>query len=91
MIWSLLKIYVLMLCTISTVYNTFLLIVCVVGCCVQMEEIVFETKDAVDWSYRSEGVVNLVLAYSGSSPTFVSLISFSIPKMRLYIISSFWG
>ncbi|VYS49438.1 unnamed protein product [Arabidopsis thaliana] len=23
-----------------------------------MEEIVFETKDAVDWSYRSEGVVN---------------------------------
>ncbi|KAG7649975.1 Inositol-pentakisphosphate 2-kinase, partial [Arabidopsis thaliana x Arabidopsis arenosa] len=80
-IWSLLKIYVLMLCTISTVYNTFLLIFCVVGCCVQMEEIVFETKDALDWSYRSEGVVNLVLAYSGSSPTFLGKVM-RIKKIR---------
>ncbi|KAG7592588.1 Inositol-pentakisphosphate 2-kinase [Arabidopsis thaliana x Arabidopsis arenosa] len=36
-----------------------------------MEEIVLEPKDAVDWSYRGEGAVNLVLAYTGSSPTFL--------------------
>ncbi|ESQ34585.1 hypothetical protein EUTSA_v10007647mg [Eutrema salsugineum] len=30
-----------------------------------------EPKDAVDWSYRGEGAVNLVLAYTGSSPTFL--------------------
>ncbi|XP_019083137.1 PREDICTED: inositol-pentakisphosphate 2-kinase [Camelina sativa] len=35
----------------------------------KMEEIVLEAKDAVDWSYRGEGAVNLVLAYTGSSPT----------------------
>ncbi|KAL1216267.1 Inositol-pentakisphosphate 2-kinase [Cardamine amara subsp. amara] len=34
-------------------------------------EIVLEPKDAVDWSYRGEGAVNLVLAYTGSSPTFL--------------------
>ncbi|XP_019090898.1 PREDICTED: inositol-pentakisphosphate 2-kinase-like [Camelina sativa] len=36
-----------------------------------MEEIVLKPKDAVDWSYRGEGAVNLVLAYIGSSPTFL--------------------
>ncbi|KAG7655156.1 Inositol-pentakisphosphate 2-kinase [Arabidopsis suecica] len=36
-----------------------------------MEEIVLEPKDAVDWSYRGEGAVNLVLAYTGSSPSFL--------------------
>ncbi|CAL9238247.1 unnamed protein product [Arabidopsis halleri] len=44
------------------------------GVWVQMEEIVLETKDAVDWSYRGEGVVNLVLAYTGSSPTFMGKV-----------------
>ncbi|EOA39368.1 hypothetical protein CARUB_v10012434mg [Capsella rubella] len=39
-----------------------------------MEEIVLEPKDAVDWSYRGEGAVNLVLAYTGSSPTFLGKI-----------------
>ncbi|VYS49436.1 unnamed protein product [Arabidopsis thaliana] len=47
----------------------------------KMEEIVFETKDAVDWSYRSEGVVNLVLAYTGSSPTFLGKVM-RIKKIR---------
>lgn len=31
-------------------------------------ELILEEKDAGDWSYRGEGAVNLVLAYSGSSP-----------------------
>lgn len=43
-----------------------------VGVSIQME-IGLEPKDAVDWSYRGEGAVNLVLAYTGSSPSFVSL------------------
>ncbi|WZZ10787.1 hypothetical protein YC2023_096708 [Brassica napus] len=34
-------------------------------------EIGLEPKDAVDWSYRGEGAVNLVLAYTGSSPSFL--------------------
>ncbi|KAG5538483.1 hypothetical protein RHGRI_019157 [Rhododendron griersonianum] len=34
-------------------------------------EVVLELKDADDWIYRGEGDANLVLAYSGSSPTFV--------------------
>ncbi|KAL2892723.1 Inositol-pentakisphosphate 2-kinase [Bienertia sinuspersici] len=33
-------------------------------------ELILEEKDACDWSYRGEGAVNLVLAYSGSSPVF---------------------
>lgn len=28
-------------------------------------------EDAADWVYRGEGAVNLVLAYAGSSPSFV--------------------
>jgi len=53
-----------------------------------MEEIVLEPKDAVDWSYRGEGAVNLVLAYTGSSPSFVSLLFESVSQ-NLY--SSFFG
>ncbi|KAG5514922.1 hypothetical protein RHGRI_036087 [Rhododendron griersonianum] len=34
-------------------------------------EVVLERKDADDWIYRGEGATNLVLDYSGSSPTFV--------------------
>ncbi|KAG2318684.1 hypothetical protein Bca52824_011897 [Brassica carinata] len=34
-------------------------------------EIGLEPNDAVDWSYRGEGAVNLVLAYTGSSPSFL--------------------
>ncbi|KAG5538484.1 hypothetical protein RHGRI_019158 [Rhododendron griersonianum] len=37
----------------------------------QWMEVVLELKDADDWIYRGEGAANLVLAYSGSSPTFV--------------------
>lgn len=33
-------------------------------------ELMLEEKDASDWIYRGEGAVNLVLAYSGSSPAF---------------------
>ncbi|KAI8574622.1 hypothetical protein RHMOL_Rhmol01G0368400 [Rhododendron molle] len=36
-----------------------------------MEVIVLELKDVDDWIYRGEGAVNLFLAYSGSTPTFV--------------------
>lgn len=48
-------------------------------------EIVLEPKDAFDWSYRGEGAVNLVLAYTASSPTFVSLFHFS----SVFLISIF--
>jgi inositol-pentakisphosphate 2-kinase len=37
-----------------------------------MEEVILEEKDAADWVYRGEGAANLVLAYTGSSPSFVS-------------------
>ncbi|KAF7137566.1 hypothetical protein RHSIM_Rhsim07G0021400 [Rhododendron simsii] len=37
-------------------------------------EVVLELKDADDWIYRGEGAANLVLAYSGSSPTFVGKV-----------------
>lgn len=35
-------------------------------------EVKLEKKDAADWVYRGEGAANLVLAYAGSSPLFVS-------------------
>ncbi|KAG5538485.1 hypothetical protein RHGRI_019159 [Rhododendron griersonianum] len=37
-------------------------------------EVVLEQKDGDDWIYRGEGAANLVLAYSGSSPTFVGKV-----------------
>lgn len=37
-----------------------------------MEKLILEEKDAVDWIYRGEGAANLILAYTGSSPAFVS-------------------
>ncbi|KAI8545211.1 hypothetical protein RHMOL_Rhmol07G0023800 [Rhododendron molle] len=37
-------------------------------------EVVLELKDADYWIYRGEGAANLVLAYSGSSPTFVGKV-----------------
>ncbi|CAO2835121.1 unnamed protein product [Amaranthus hypochondriacus] len=37
-------------------------------------ELILEEKDARDWTYRGEGAVNLVLAYSGSSPAFMGKI-----------------
>ncbi|XP_038898785.1 inositol-pentakisphosphate 2-kinase-like isoform X1 [Benincasa hispida] len=37
-------------------------------------EIVLEQKDAADWTYRGEGAVNLVLAYTGSSPLFLGKV-----------------
>lgn len=36
--------------------------------------VLLEAKDAVDWIYRGEGAANLVLAYSGSSPSFVGKV-----------------
>lgn len=47
-----------------------------------------EPKDAFDWSYRGEGAVNLVLAYTGSSPTFVSLFPFPI-SITFYLLIVF--
>lgn len=43
--------------------------------CVQWMAEVLQAKDAVEWAYRGEGAVNLVLAYCGSSPNFVCFIS----------------
>ncbi|XP_065882022.1 inositol-pentakisphosphate 2-kinase-like [Euphorbia lathyris] len=37
-------------------------------------EVKLEQKDASDWVYRGEGAVNLVLAYSGSSPVFIGKV-----------------
>ncbi|XP_059634622.1 inositol-pentakisphosphate 2-kinase-like [Cornus florida] len=37
-------------------------------------EVILEQKDAGDWTYRGEGAANLVLAYTGSSPTFVGKV-----------------
>lgn len=34
-------------------------------------EVILREKDAGEWVYRGEGAANLVLAYTGSSPTFV--------------------
>ncbi|XVF36067.1 hypothetical protein REPUB_Repub19eG0026300 [Reevesia pubescens] len=39
-----------------------------------MEKVILEQKDAVDWVYRGEGAANLVLAYTGSSPTFIGKV-----------------
>ncbi|XP_019174826.1 PREDICTED: inositol-pentakisphosphate 2-kinase-like [Ipomoea nil] len=36
--------------------------------------VVLTAKDAKEWSYRGEGAVNLVLAYSGESPSFVGKV-----------------
>ena len=38
-------------------------------------EVKLERKDAADWSYRGEGAANIVLAYTGSSPAFVSSVT----------------
>ncbi|XP_021759941.1 inositol-pentakisphosphate 2-kinase-like isoform X1 [Chenopodium quinoa] len=43
-------------------------------------KVVLEKKDAGDWCYRGEGAINLVLAYSGSSPTFSGKI-IRVPKV----------
>ncbi|XP_031268995.1 inositol-pentakisphosphate 2-kinase-like isoform X2 [Pistacia vera] len=37
-------------------------------------EVIFDQKDAADWVYRGEGAVNLVLAYTGSSPAFIGKV-----------------
>ncbi|EPS63025.1 hypothetical protein M569_11760, partial [Genlisea aurea] len=36
--------------------------------------VVLTAKDAVEWAYRGEGAVNLVLAYCGNSPNFVGKV-----------------
>ena len=38
-------------------------------------EVKLERMDAADWSYRGEGAANIVLAYAGSSPAFVSSVT----------------
>ncbi|WCJ35219.1 Inositol-pentakisphosphate 2-kinase family protein [Euphorbia peplus] len=39
-----------------------------------MEVVKFELNHASDWEYRGEGAVNLVLAYTGSSPLFIGKV-----------------
>jgi len=34
-------------------------------------EVILQEEDAGKWVYRGEGAANLVLAYTGSFPTFV--------------------
>ncbi|KAL2504063.1 Inositol-pentakisphosphate 2-kinase family protein [Abeliophyllum distichum] len=36
--------------------------------------VVLQAKDAIEWAYRGEGAVNLILAYCGKSPDFVGKI-----------------
>lgn len=38
------------------------------------EKVVLEHEEAADWVYRGEGAANLVLAYTGSSPSFVGKV-----------------
>ncbi|XVE94663.1 hypothetical protein REPUB_Repub02eG0028100 [Reevesia pubescens] len=40
----------------------------------EMEKVILEQKDAIDWVYRGEGAANLVLAYTGSSPAFIGKV-----------------
>ncbi|XVF73787.1 hypothetical protein PTKIN_Ptkin13bG0010100 [Pterospermum kingtungense] len=51
-----------------------------------MEKVILEQKDAVDWVFRGEGAANLVLAYSGSSPLFVSYSTFLFFRIWLYYL-----
>ncbi|KAG5048062.1 hypothetical protein JHK85_009165 [Glycine max] len=37
-------------------------------------EVILREKDAGEWVYRGEGAANLVLAYTGSSPTFIGKV-----------------
>ncbi|KAA8537591.1 hypothetical protein F0562_027199 [Nyssa sinensis] len=37
-------------------------------------EVILDRKDSGDWIYRGEGAANIVLAYTGSSPTFVGKV-----------------
>ncbi|KAK7310919.1 hypothetical protein RJT34_08718 [Clitoria ternatea] len=37
-------------------------------------EVVLGKKDAAEWIYRGEGAANLVLAYTGSSPSFIGKV-----------------
>lgn len=46
---------------------------------------VLEEKDAADWVYRGEGAANIVVAYTGSSPAFVSNPSLQNQNHRLNV------
>lgn len=48
--------------------------------------VVLTAKDASDWTYRGVGAVNLVLAYAGSSPEFVSFCLY-FNFLRLFFCS----
>lgn len=45
------------------------------------KDVVLEQKHAVDWVYRGEGAANLVLAYTGSSHSFVRSYLLPIPQL----------
>lgn len=45
-------------------------------------EVKLEQKDAADWSYRGEGAANIVLAYTGSSPSFIGKVMRITKKAR---------
>ena len=51
-----------------------------------MEGLVLEEKDAGDWAYRGEGACNLVLAYTGSSLSFVNKKHLTISQILCTII-----
>jgi len=45
-------------------------------------------EDAADWVYRGEGAVNLVLAYAGSSPSFVCSLFLFLSFFLCYACSN---
>lgn len=52
-----------------------------------MEMVILDKQDAVDWVYRGEGAANLVLAYTGSSSSFVSNFEFYSKKLIIGNVS----
>ena len=48
--------------------------------------LILEEKDAGDWAYRGEGACNLVLAYTGYSPSFVNKKHLTISQILCTII-----
>uniref|UniRef100_A0ACD5UDV4 Uncharacterized protein n=1 Tax=Avena sativa TaxID=4498 RepID=A0ACD5UDV4_AVESA len=42
--------------------------------CAEMEEVVLQAGDAHDWVYKGEGAANLILSYTGSSPSMLGKV-----------------
>lgn len=53
------------------------------------EKVVLEHEEAADWVYRGEGAANLVLAYTGSSPSFVCSFLLRIFQFLFHTLKHF--